>query len=182
MLASDPLNADKDAAVVAVKQQRGEARAIADNHPNFWGGGERGCFRPWCNPPAERWSSRQTPSRQMRRCLLPLGPLRLHLKFAAAEKRLNQDPDCLKASGRWDNYRRKEQVTTRLWLRQNLVVMGVRGNGHKCETEMAQQAGVKIFPTTTSEDVGNMQHLGHAIPAWSQDGCKNMELIEMKPR
>jgi len=181
------------------------------------------------------------------------------LKYASAQKGLNQDHDCLKASGLWDNYRRtyarKEQLTLSVrfslarnsteyatnfaiflkrnyylrefqaynpnaWCKdscdpiftdikhpcrgtnitcgftetQNLVktrdgkkrpanqccwpysfrfhleeskatnglMIQVQeqhglGDGHKIETEMAQQAGVKIFRTTTdSEDVSSL--------------------------
>jgi len=51
------------------------------------------------------------------------------------------------------------------------------GNGQKIETEMAQQAGVKIFRTTTrNEDVSqrSLSNLQWAIEAWYEAGRKAM--------
>merc|ERR1719219_941193 len=49
----------------------------------------------------------------------------------------------------------------------------------KIETEMAKQAGVKIFrTTTTSEDVSgrSLDYLKNAIQEWYINDCKDMEL------
>jgi len=54
-------------------------------------------------------------------------------------------------------------------------------DGQKIETEMAQQAGVKIFrATTTSEDVYGLWRLEQAIKDWYKDNCQNMDLIEVQ--
>jgi len=51
----------------------------------------------------------------------------------------------------------------------------------KIETEMAQQAGVKIFrTTTTSELVFGLCCLEQAIRDWYKNNCQNMDLIEIQ--
>jgi len=54
-------------------------------------------------------------------------------------------------------------------------------DGQKIETEMAQQAGVKIFrTTTTSEDVYGLWRLEQAIKDWYMNNCQNMDLMEIQ--
>jgi len=54
-------------------------------------------------------------------------------------------------------------------------------DGQKIETEMAQQAGVKIFRTTTaSEDVFGLWRLEQAIKDWYMNNCQNMDLMEIQ--
>jgi len=54
-------------------------------------------------------------------------------------------------------------------------------DGQKIETELAQQAGVKIFRTlTTSEDVQGLWRLEQAIKDWYKNNCQNMDLIEIQ--
>jgi len=51
----------------------------------------------------------------------------------------------------------------------------------KIEMEMAQQAGVKVFrTTTTSEDVYGLWRLEQAIKDWYKNNCQNMDLIEIQ--
>jgi len=53
-------------------------------------------------------------------------------------------------------------------------------DGQKIEADMAQQAGVKIFrTTTTSEDVYGLWRLEQAIRDWYKNNCQNMDLIEI---
>jgi len=54
-------------------------------------------------------------------------------------------------------------------------------DSQKIETEMAQQAGIKIFRTkTTSEDVYGLWLLEQAIKDWYKNNCQDMDLIEIQ--
>jgi len=58
-------------------------------------------------------------------------------------------------------------------------------DGQRIETEMAQQANVKIFRTmTTSEDVDDQQItvLEQTIQDWYKKGCRNLKMVELQLR
>jgi len=59
------------------------------------------------------------------------------------------------------------------------------GNGQKIETEMAEQVGLKIFRTTTTQKVvsgTDILLLEEEIQKWYASGCKNMDVQEVALR